>query len=250
MTYFESLAFVYEIVLYRFDLPVITWGVGVFALSLVLGHQLCGRLWNKKWRFFRSPTAATASLFIATVLGVGTIASMAVDRSFTWMEMQQTELQQQYPNNGVRNRTILRETQELLGRPANLDNTLLLEGPEDLRLLALVAARHVSCPLVPHGPFGPGAPCSVNDPEQVADEVVRTLPITSYPLSITPNNQWTRAALLTQLEKAIHYTTERLELGLSELRTALRNLIWLLIVLQLVIVSWVALADIRTHPKS
>ncbi|HYN78363.1 MAG TPA: hypothetical protein VES73_11285 [Lamprocystis sp. (in: g-proteobacteria)] len=126
---------------------------------------------------------------------------------------------------------------------------MALNSQRDLQVVAEVAAASVGCPLTPSGPLGAGAPCSVRDPVSVAQQVVRAIPAASYPLTVSPDNPWIKAAVTTQVQEALSYATPRLQAGMTELRTLMAVLFWSALIFQVLLVPIAAVSDIRVHPQ-
>jgi hypothetical protein len=250
MTYFESLSFVYGLVFSRLDIPVWFWAVVALAGSLVLVQWVWGLAWNRQWGFWKSPVVAVFSIILAFMIGFATLFWFAADRSNTWLEMQRTELVRQSTESGTRNRRIFRSAQERIGgNTSGTENALELRNERDTLTLAFAAASDVSCPLASKGPLGPGAPCRVRDATTVAEEVVRNIPVLTYPITVSPQNRWVEAAVTAQLDEALSYASTRLRAGTAELKHALGIFIVVLIVGQLLMVWFAAISDIRVHPK-
>lgn len=170
----------------------------------------------------RKPATAVISFVIASALGIATLFWFAADRSVSWIDLQRTELTRQFTESGTRNRRIFREAQERIAGSVNAtQNTIELRNERDTLTLALAAATDVSCPLASHGPLGLGAPCRMRDPSTVAEEVVRTIPIMSYPITVSPQNRWSEAAVSAQLDEALSFATNKLRPGMTELKDAL-----------------------------
>ena len=250
MTYFESLDFVYKLILTRFDLAAWIWAIIAFFIALLALHWGWGLIWNKKWTFFKRPAYATTSIVIALLCLVLVLFWFAADRSMTWLELQRAEFTRQFTESGKRNRDILVKARERIGIEGNYaDNTLTLRNERDTTALALTAASEVRCPLTASGPLGPGAPCRVRDPATVATEVVHSIPVASYPVTVSPQNPWTEAAVTAQLQEALSYALTRIRTGMDELKSPLPLLIILLISAQVLLVLGAAVSDIRVHPS-
>ncbi|WP_200388047.1 hypothetical protein [Thiocapsa imhoffii] len=218
--------------------------------SLVLVQWLWGRAWNRQWSFGKSPLVAVLSSICAVMIGLSTLFWFAADRSNTWLEMQRTELVRQFTESGTRNRRIFRTALERIGESTSVaENALELRNERDTLTLAFAAASDVSCPLASKGPLGPGAPCRVRDATTVAEEVVRNIPVLTYPITVSPQNRWVEAAVTAQLDEALSFASTRLRAGTAELRQALGILMIVLITGQLLMVWVAAISDIRVHPK-
>jgi len=250
MTYFESLNFVYQLVFERFDLPVWVWSILAAILSVVLLHWLWGLAWNAQWGMFRRPGVAAFSIVMAIVVLISALTWLAAGRAGDWLDQQRTELARQITDSGALNRRIFRDAREQLSKTKGTDeNAMTLNGPGDLEILAQAAAQHVRCPLTQTGPLGRGAPCRVREPVAVAQEVVRAIPAATFPLRVTPDNPWTKAAITAQIQEALSYAEPRLQAGMTELRNLTAVLFWIALGLLVLIVPIAAVSDIRVHPQ-
>jgi hypothetical protein len=199
---------------------------------------------------FRSPGVAVFSLVMAFVVFVSALTWLAAGRAGDWFDQQRSELTRQFTESGSRNRNIFLAAQEQLGKIGGPEeNAMVLNGSRDLEILAQVAAQAIRCPLTQHGPLGRGAPCRVREPASVAQEVVRTIQAPSFPLTVTPDNPWTRAAITAQVQEALSYANPRLQAGMAEVRTLMAALFWIALGLQALVVLISAVADIRVHPQ-
>lgn len=248
MTYFDSLQFVYRLVFERFDLIVWGWATVAFVLSLVGIHWLWGRAWNAQWGLLSRPGTALASLVLALLVGGAVLTWLAAERSGQWLELQRAELTRQVADSGSRNRRILVDARGGIGHGPD-ENTLTLRSNQDLMVLAQTAAADVRCPLTPSGPLGPGAPCRVRDPRAVAQDVVRTVAGADFPLDVSPDNPWIRAAVTARVEEALSFATPRLRAGMDELRTLVAVVLCLALGIQALMVPLAAVGDIRVNPS-
>ncbi|WP_295441776.1 hypothetical protein [uncultured Thiodictyon sp.] len=250
MTYFDSLDFVYQLVLSRFDLTVWIWAIIAFCASLFALNLGWGLLWNSQWTLFKHPGTVIATLIIALFVFASTLSWLGADRSARWLDDQRAELTSQFTRDGARNLRILRAARDRIGsQEGTANNTLTLRSERDAMALASVAAADVRRPLTPSGPLGPGAPFQVRDPAEVAAEVIHSLPAVSYPITVKPQNEWTETALAAQVQAAVSYVTKQLVPGIDELKYALAWAIGLLALSQLVIVRFAAISDIRIQPS-
>lgn len=251
MTYFESLDFVYRLVFERFDLPTWFWSILAVILSLVLVHWLWGLVWNARWGLFTRPGMAATSILLAVIAGASALTWLAAHRSAAWLDLQRTELPRRFADSGARNRAVLVAARDRIG-PGPDENTLTLRTDQDLLVLAETAAASVRCTLTPSGtasgPLGYGAPCRVRDPASVARDLVRTIPAVSFPLQVSPDNPWTKAAVAAQVEEALSYATPLLRAGMAELATLAAVLFWSALALQAILVPIAAVGDIRVRP--
>jgi hypothetical protein len=123
-----------------------------------------------------------------------------------------------------------------------------LNSRSDAHALAETAAA-VKQALLHSGPFMLGAPVHVRDPQLVAQDVLSAAPAPNYPVIVTPDNAWTRAAVVDQVNTAFEFLAQNLPKPMSDLKTALTVLIFVLVGLQLVLTPVSAINDIKASPK-
>lgn len=250
MTYFESLDFVYRLVFERFDLLV--WGVAIltFLLSIIFIHWLWGLGWNSHWSLFKRPSFSIFSFILAFIIGFSALIWLAADRSHEWLQQQRTELTRQFTDSGRRNRSVFTAACERIGQGCDpSSNSMILKNQLDLQILTEIAAASVECPLTPSGPLGSGSPCRVRDTASVAQDVIRLIRPAAFPLTVSPDNQWTKSAVNIQIQEALSYATPKLRKGMDELQTLMAWLFLSALAIQLLIVQVAAVSDIRIHPK-
>jgi len=250
MTHFDSLAFVYQLVLARFDLMVWGWSIVALVLSLVALHWLWGLAWNARWGLFTRPGMAAFGIGCALVIGGSTLIWLAAGRAGTWLQLQATVLPQKISNDPALRYDVFTTAQRQLGLPPGpVENEMTLPDRGALETLANVAASQVRCPLARSGPLGPGAPCQMRNPGEVAQETLQANPAGAFPLTVTPDNPWVAYAVTAQVQAALSDATPKLTTGMAELRTLMAALFWIAFGLQVVIVPIAAVADIRVHPQ-
>lgn len=250
MTYFDSLNFVYHLVFARLDLVPMLWALVAFVLSLVLLSWLWGLAWNVRWGLFAHSGLAVFGIVSAMVIGGSALFWLGAARAGTWLQEQAAALPQQIASDRALRYDIFVTTQQQLGLPSGAaDNEMTLRNRRDLETLAQTAASLVRCPLTRSGPLGPGAPCQVRNPDEVAQETLQAIPAGTFPLTSTDDNPWLAYAVTTQVQAALSDATPKLTAGANELRTLLATLFWIAIVLQVLIVPIVAVRDIRVHPQ-
>jgi hypothetical protein len=250
MTYFESLSFVYRLVFARFDPPVWVWSIGALLLTLLVLHWGWGRLWNRHWGLFTSPGMGITSLLLALLVGASTQIYVAADRSEQWLDLQRATLPKQLADSGSLNRRIFQEARGRLGQPPGpVENEMTLRDAGELEVATESAAAAVRCPLRPSGPLGPGAPCQLRDPVSLAQEIVSRMPASAYPLVVSPDNPWFRAAVSAQVQAALDHAAPLLREGTRELKgTALMVLVGALTLI-VIVVPMAAVSNIQVHPK-
>lgn len=250
MTYFDSLNFVYQLVFARLDLVVLLWALIAFVASLVLLHWLWGLAWNARWGLFSRPGMAAFGIVAALFVGGSALFWLGAGRAGEWLQQQAAVLPQQIADDPALRYEIFTTTQQQLGLPSGAaDNEMALRGRKDMETLAHTAASLVRCPLTRSGPLGPGAPCQMRNPDDVAQETLQAVPPGAFPLTISDDNPWAAYAVTTQVQAALSDATPKITAGVAELRTALAVVFWLAVALQVLIVPIVAVGDIRVHPQ-
>jgi hypothetical protein len=187
------------------------------------------------------------------------MAWFGADRTTAWIEAERENLARQLAASGTLNREAFRNAweklqplggQDDLTAPAEGGNELRLRSEEDAKVVAYTAADIVKRPLLIQGPFSFGAPCIVRDPGAVASDVVAAIPAPAYPVKISPNNEWSRAAVTAQVGTALESASKALFIPTQELKFAL---VWfgaLLLFIQIVLIPITAVGDIKENPKA
>ncbi|WP_295390452.1 hypothetical protein [uncultured Thiodictyon sp.] len=250
MTYFDSLNFVYQLVSARLDLVVVLWALIALVLSLVLLHWLWGLAWNTSWGLFTRPSLAAFGTVAALVIGSSALFWLGAERVGTWLQLQAATLPKQMASDpALRYDIFVTAQQQLALTSGAADNEMALRNRRDLETLAQTAASLVRCPLTRSGPLGPGAPCQMRNPDEVAQETLQEIPPKAFPLTVTDDNPWVAYAVTTQIQAALSDATPKLTAGAAELRIVLAALFWIFIGLQVLIVPIAAVSDIRVHPQ-
>jgi hypothetical protein len=250
MTYFESLNFVYQLVSARLDFVVVLWTLIAIILSLVFLHWLWGLAWNARWGLFTHPGLAAFNIVAALVIGGSALLWLGAGRADTWLQEQAATLPQQFASDPALRYDIFETARQQLGLPSGaVDNEMSLRDKRDLETLTRTAASLVHCPLTRFGPLGPGAPCQMQNPDEVAQQTLQAVPAGAFPLTVTDDNPWVAYAVTTQVQAALSDATPKLTAGSAELRTVLSTLFWIAIALQVLIVPIVAVSDIHVHPQ-
>jgi hypothetical protein len=250
MTYFDSLNFVNQLVFSRLDVPVLVWTFLAFLLSLVVLYWLWGLAWNARWGLLSRPGMAIFGITAALFIALSTLFWLGAGRAGSWLQLQAASLPQKTATDPALLYDIFVTAQQQLGLPSGAaDNEMTLRDRRDLTILAQTAAAIVQCPLTRSGPLGPGAPCEMRNPDDVAQETLSAVSAGAFPLTVTDNNPWVAYAVTSQVQAAISDATPKLTEGMKELRTLLATVFWVFIALQILIVPIVAITDIRVHPK-
>lgn len=103
--------------------------------------------------------------------------------------------------------------------------------------------------LLREAPFAFGVPCNVRDSSAVAADTIGTVEKPNYPVDIPPDNEWTKQAVVMQVNYALEDATKRLDLPNRESKTALVWFCAILLVIQIVLIPIAALRDIKENPK-
>ena len=250
MTHFDSLNFVYQLVIARLDLVVVLWALIALILSLAVLHWLWGLAWNTRWGLFTRPGLAAFGIVAALVIGGSALFWLGAGRVGTWLQLQAATLPKQIASDPALRYDIFVTAQQQLGLPSGAaDNEMALRNRHDLETLIQTAASLVRCPLTRSGPLGPGAPCQMRNPDEVVRETLQAVPAGAFPLTVTDDNPWVAYAVTTQVQAALSDATSKLTVGAAELRAGLAALFWIAIGLQVIIVPIVAVSDIRVHPQ-
>jgi hypothetical protein len=115
--------------------------------------------------------------------------------------------------------------------------------------LAEVGASEVKRPLSTQGPFRFGTSLNVRDPKVVADEVLRAITAPVYPITVSPENAWSKAAITNQVTNALDSTLKILKQPMEELAKALLILQITLFLVHAGLIARASYNDINTNPK-
>jgi hypothetical protein len=92
-------------------------------------------------------------------------------------------------------------------------------------------------------------PVTVRDPAAVAEDVVAAIPAPTYPVPVTPDNAWSKAAITAQVATAMESAARDLALPVQKLKTSLVSLGALIFLIQVVLIPVAATKDIHENPK-
>jgi hypothetical protein len=259
MNIIDAAEFSYRLNFSHFDFAAWIWAIFIFLFSFFALGLFWGLTWNRKWGFFGHFPSAVVSLVFALGLGAVALGWFGARRSSAWIEEQRAVLASQLANSGTLNREALKEAwsklQPLGGQkdivpPDEGGNELRLNSEQDAKVLAHCAAAAIKTPLLRVGPFAFGAPCYVRDPAAVAEDVVAAVTPPAYPVIVSPANEWTKAAVTSQVSTAIESANRSLAMPIQSLKTALLWLGMLILFIQVIFIPICALNDIKEHPKA
>jgi hypothetical protein len=258
MSFIDAVEFSYRLTFSHFDLAAWVWAIFFFLFSFFVLGLFWGMMWNRKWGFFGHSPSAVLSLIFALALGGVALGWFGAHRSSAWIEEQRAILSTQLAGSGKINREALKDAwaklepfggQKDIVPPDEGGNELRLNSEQDAKVLAHCAAAAIKMPLLRAGPFALGAPCYVRDPAAVAEDVVAAVTPPAYPVIVSPANEWSKAAITSQVSTAIESANRSLSTPIHSLKTALLWLGFLLVFIQVVFVPISALNDIKEDPK-
>lgn len=258
MNIIDAAEFSYRLTFSRFDLAAWVWATFIFVFSFFILGLFWGMMWNRKWGFFGHFPSAVISFVFALMLGGVALGWFGAHRASAWIEEQHAILASQLAGSGKINQDALKEAwgklQPLGGQkdivpPDEGGNELRLNGELDAKVLAHCAAAAIKTPLLRAGPFAFGAPCYVRDPAAVAEDVVAAVTPPAYPVIVSPANEWSKAAITSQVSTALESANRSLSTPLQSLKTALLWLGILLLFIQVIFIPISALNDIKENPK-
>jgi hypothetical protein len=129
-------------------------------------------------------------------------------------------------------------------------NELRLSRDDDSRLLVEEAASAIRGPLLAKAPFCFGVPCQVRDSDVVADDLLKTISPPAYPVIVSPDNEWSKAAIKDQVRTAFDSASKQIRQPMEDLKTALVALGIVVLLIQLVSIPIAACRDIKENPKA
>lgn len=258
MNLIDAFEFSYRLTFSRFDFAAWVWATFFFLLSFFVLGLFWGMMWNRKWGFLgHAPSAVISFVFAGVLFGVA-LGWFGAHRASAWIEEQRSILTSQLAGSGMVNGKALEDAwgklQPLGGQkdivpPDEGGNELRLNSEQDAKILAHSAAAAIKTPLLRAGPFAFGAPCYVRDPSAVAEDVVSAVTPPAYPVIVSPANEWSKAAIASQVTTALESASRSLSAPLQSLKTALLGLGILLLFIQLLFIPICALNDIQENPK-
>ncbi|MEI7775192.1 MAG: hypothetical protein WCK17_10505 [Verrucomicrobiota bacterium] len=258
MNTFDTLEFSYLVIWNDFDLAAWVWAIFSLLFVFVVLGLFWGMMWNRKWGIFGHLASAFLSIFLALVLGSVVLAWFGAARADMWIERQREVISVQLAGSGIINRSAFRlawESLQPLGGQGNLTppseggNEIRVNNAKEAQILARAAADAVKLPMQMNGPFAFGVRCEFRDPMIVADDVVAAIPSPVYPLLVSPDNVWSKAAIVAQVTFAVESAIKVLSLPLENLKASLVWLGLMVIFIQLVLIPIVATTDIKDNPK-
>ena len=258
MNLIDAVEFAYRLTLSHFDLAAWVWVAFVFLFSFFVLGLFWGMMWNRKWGFFGHSPSAVLNFVFELGIGTVTLGWFGAHRASAWIQEQRGILSSQLAKSGTINREALKDAwvklqpsggQKDILPPDEGGNELRLNSEQDARVLADCAAASIKTPLLSSGPFAFGAPCYVRDPSAVADDVVAAVTPPAYPVIVSPANEWSKAAITSQVSTAIESANRSLSTPLLSLKTALQWIGGLLLLIQVIFIPICALNDIRENPK-
>src|SRR5205807_3939267 len=96
---------------------------------------------------------------------------------------------------------------------------LRLKSEKETKVLAHAAADVIKRHLLMEGPFVFGIPCDTGKPDDVAEDVVSTVPKPNYPVIVSPDNEWSKAAITAQVATAFKNAEKDLRVPIENLKT-------------------------------
>jgi hypothetical protein len=258
MSLTESLEFSLRLIFSHFDLVAWLWAVVVFLLSFVVVGLFWGMCWNRKWSFFGHWPSFGWSIASALCLATVILAYRGAIQAVTWIEMQRDLVTEELVDSGSLNREIFLSAwdklyplgeQTGLTPPADGGNELRLARDDDARVLVEVAASAIKQPLIAKTPFRFGVPCRVRDPGEVASELTKTISPPAYPVIVSPDNEWSKAAIKDQISTAFDFASKEIRQPIEDLEGPLVALGIVVLLIQCVLISIAACRDIKENPK-
>lgn len=255
----KSLEFSLRLIFSQFDLVAWLWTAVVFLVSFFVIGLFWGMCWNRKWAYIGHSPSLAWSAVSALCLAVVILEYRGAIQLATWIETQQNLVSAELIESGSLNRQIFRSTwdklyplggQSGLTAPLEGGNELRLNRDDDARLLLEEAASAIKQPLLAKSPFCFGIPCHVRDSDAVADDIVKTISPPIYPVIVSPDNEWSKAAIRDQTRTAFDSTSKQIRQPMEDLKTALMALGVAVFLIQLVWIPIAACRDIKENPKA
>lgn len=258
MDFYDSFLISARVLLHRGDVTAILAAITAFLLCFLGFGLFWGLMWNRKWSLLGHLASSSFSVVFALLVSAIVLGLFGAVRTPQWIETEREILARQLVGSGSVNREAFRIAwerlqplggQEGLTPPAQGGNEIRLSNASDAKILARAAAEAVKRPLMAHGPFASGVPAFMRDPETVAEDVVTVIAAPSYPVMVSPDNEWSRAAVTAQVGAAIDSAAKQLRQPLAELTTVLYWALGIVFFLQIGMTALNACRDIREHPK-
>jgi hypothetical protein len=257
MSLTKSLEFSLPLIFSQFDLAGWLWAAVVFLLSFVVIGLFWGMCWNRKWAFFGHSPSLVCSAISALCLAIVILEYRGSIQLAAWIETRQNLVSGELSDSGSINRQIFRSTwdklyplggQSGLTAPLQGGNELRLNGEDDARVLLKEAASAIKQPLLAKAPFSFGVACYVRDPDVVADDIIKTISPPTYPVLVSPDNEWSKAAIEDQVRTAFDSALKQTRQPMEVLKTTLMALGAVVILIQLVWIPIAACRDIKENP--
>lgn len=254
----DALAFSLKLIYSNLDFATLGIAIFIFLATIIVLGLFWGKCWNKQWNLLGNLPAGTLSILLASLLVIISLGWLGGHSGSTWLDRQRDLLTRQLSSSGLLNREGFRRAwdilqplggQENLTPPGEGGNELRLNSEEDARVLASSSGDSVKGSLLGQGPFLFGAPCFVGDSSIVAEDVVKTVVNPSYPVIVSPENQWSKAAVAYQVGVAFDSASRALRDPLKDLKTKMILAAIVIILLHLAATALFACGDIKAHPK-
>jgi hypothetical protein len=258
MSFSQSLEFSYALTGRYIDAASVIWALVAFLVCFFVIGLFWGMVWNRSWGLFNHLPSAAVNLLFALAIAAAVIGWRGAHRAPALMDSERDTIGREIAGSGTLNRAALRDAwdnlfplggQRDLTAPGDGGNELRLNSRSDAHALAEAAAAAVKQPLLHSGPFMLGAPVHVRDSQLVAQDVLSAVNAPSYPVIVAPDNAWTRAAVVDQVNTAFEFAAENLRKPMSDLKFALTVFIFVLVGLQLVLTPVSAINDIKASPN-
>jgi hypothetical protein len=259
MSLTESFEFSLRSIFSQFDLVAWLWAVVVFLLSFVVAGLFWGMCWNRKWAYVGHWPSLAWSAISALCLATVVLEYRGATRAAAWIETQRDLVTSELIGLGSLNREIFRSAwdklyplggQNGLAAPIEGGNELRLSRDDDARVLVEVASSAIKQPLLAKAPFSFGVPCQVRDSSAVADDVMKAISPPVYPVIVTPDNEWSKAAIKDQIATAFDSAVKEIRQPTEDLKTSLIGLGLVVFLIQFVLIPIAACRDIKENPKT
>lgn len=258
MNYFDSLEFAFRLFLYRVDAAAVVWAGVAFLFSLFIVGLLWGRLWNRSWGLFSRIGNFLLSLFCAFLLATTTIGFYGAHRALEKVETFRQLVARELVGKGTTNRQILEDSwskleplggQQDLTAPSLGGNELRLNSRDDVIILAETASEEAKSQLRFKPPFVFGVPLFTRSSEDIANSVADAVTAPVFPVVVGPDNEWSKSATTLQVNYAMDQALTTMKRPVESLRN---SLIWfgvIVLLVQTLLTTVIALADIKANPS-
>jgi hypothetical protein len=255
----KSIEFSLRLIFSQFDFFAWLWAAAVFLFSFFVVGLFWGMCWNRKWAYFGHSPSLVCSAISASCLAIVILEYHGAIQLGAWIETQQNLVTGELSDSGSVNRQIFRSAwdklytlggQSGLTPPPEGGNELRLSRDDDARLLLKEAASVMKQPLVAKAPFCFGVPCHVRDSDVVADDIIKTISPPAYPVIVSPDNAWSKAAIKDQVRTAFDSASKQIHQPMEDLKTVLMALGVVVFLIQLVWIPIAACRDIKENPHA